>query len=144
MFFYKCKSCRVPNSITTSLKSGPAATAWKRRSIRLTLCKFLSAQAHNNTTVISRNNKTVMLFCSISSHRLEPVGKMRCTFFNCPFFHGMCNLICNIKFKRSSILNSFFQGLECIFRQTFLHYLEIKDIASIKFLNALHHTLHKI
>ena len=144
MLLYKRICSRIPDSVTAGFKSCTAASAWERRSIRLTLYKLLSAERHDNSSVILGSDKAVMLFRSNSCERLKPVCKMCCALFNCPFFHCVSNLIRYIDFKRLAIIQSFFQSLECFLWQTFFHYFLIEHHASKQFWYICRHLLTPI
>ena len=47
-----------------------------------------TGKLHNDTAVSVRNKEGIVLFSRDVCHRLEPVSKMRHTFFYSPVFHG--------------------------------------------------------
>lgn len=95
----------VPSGIPSGFKGCAQPAGWERRCIRFPFNKFLSGKFHNYTTVRGRCNETVMLFSSNTCERLEPMRKMRCSFFNGPVFHCLCNCIGNADIQFRSFIN---------------------------------------
>ena len=62
-----------------------------------------------------------MLLGSNTCERLEPVCKVSSTFFKCPLFHGMRNLVCNVEVKRLAVLDDTTKFLVRWPWQAFLH-----------------------
>ena len=71
-----------------------------------------------------------MFLCCHTGKRLEPVAVVCCTFFNSPFFHLMCNDICNFHRQLFAFFYGFFQFFVDLLRETCLHDRIIKHIAS--------------
>ena len=133
VFLYKGIGCRIPNSVSPSLKCCTMTARRERRSIGFTLYKFLSAKGHDYTSVILRSNEAVVFFCSDSGKGLKPVGKVSGTFFDCPLLHCMCNLIGQINVKWLSVIQRLLKSLVGFLRQAFLHYTLIEHHASKQF-----------
>ncbi len=91
MVFYKRIAGRVPGSIAAGLKGGAQATGRETGGIRFALDKLLAGKFHQHLASGGRSDETVVLFCGNAGHWLKPVGKMRGTFFQGPFFHDICH-----------------------------------------------------
>ena len=111
--------------ILNAMDNSPVPISWHEMdrmalqetgSIRFTFYKFFTGEVHDHLSVTGRRNEAVMFFCGEVCHWLEPVSIMGSSMIKCPFFHGNCNRVGNIKFEMCTVLNCFFQCLVHVFR----------------------------
>ena len=132
---YKSGRGGVPGSIASGLKCGAKAAIGEGRTIRFATNQFLAAKFHNDSTITGRRNKGIVFFRSDSGHRLEPMGIVGRTFFDCPHLHGLCDLICHIQRQLRAGGNAMFPRSIGILRQALLHGGLVEHIAAKNFRN---------
>ena len=123
----KSRGSRIPCGISSCLKGSSQTTGGEAGSIRFTLYQLFAGELHDDFSTFHGRDEAVMLLCRKSCHRLEPMGKMRCSVFHCPFLHGDCHCICHIYFQMRIRINSLSQCLVNILGKLIPHNLIIKN-----------------
>ena len=138
---YKSVGGGIPCGIAAGLKGGAETAGGERAGIGLALYKAFAGKLHNNAASPVRGDKAVVFFGGYSVKRLEPVGVVGGTQFNCPIPHGGGNNVGYVKLKGSSLGNSALERGVNVRRQTLFHDLVVKDHASKQFRYILHNAL---
>jgi hypothetical protein len=77
-----------------------------------------------------RCDKAVVLFGGDPGHGLEPVGKMRASFFHGPLLHGLGNFVGDGDVQRGAVRHALFPRVIGSGRQPLLHGVLVENHAS--------------
>ena len=83
---------------------------------------------HYYLAVILRCDKAVVLLCSDSGKRLEPVRIVCCTLFDSPLLHLVCDDACYIGGQSLAVIDGFLNSLVGFLGESGLHHGFIKDV----------------
>ena len=134
----KCIGSGVPSGVAPRFKGCAQAAGWERGGVRLTLDQLLAGKFQNDAPIFDWGDKTVMLFCGDSRHRLEPMGKVGCPFFNRPVLHRIRNHIGNCIVQMFPLLNGALQLLIRLVGQTFPHNRIAENVRSKNACDCVH------
>src|SRR5450756_1726658 len=89
-----CIRDSIPGCVTSRFKCRPNTATRETGRIRLALNKLFTGESLHNFANPGRIGERVVFLGSNTGHRLEPMGKMSRSFFQCPFLHGVSHDIC--------------------------------------------------
>ena len=125
-FFNKRVRRRIPRRIPPGFKGSAQTARRKAGGVRFSFYKLLPGKFHNDFSVGSGRNETVMLFRSDACHRLEPMRKMRGALFDGPVLHCVCNHVCNGDIQLFAVLHRLSHCLIRFFGEPLSHHAVIE------------------
>ena len=111
----------VPRGVTSRFESCSYTAGGERGSVGFALDKFLTAEFHNNLTVVGRLDKSVVLFCGDTRHRLEPVRKVCAALLDCPVLHCVSDDGSAREGNGVAVFNAGFEFFVSVLRKSLLH-----------------------
>ena len=111
----------VPSRISSCFESCSYTAGGERGSVGFALDKFLTAEFHNNLTVVGRLDKGVVLFCGDTRHRLEPVRKVCAALLDCPVLHCVSDDGSAREGNGVAVFNAGFEFFVSVLRKSLLH-----------------------
>ena len=131
----------IPGSVASGLKGGSQTTVGERRGIGFAFDQLFAGKLHDDPSVWSGRDKTVVLFGSNACHGLEPVGKMSGSQRNRPLLHGIGHRVGHSGLKLFPLIDCLLQGVIDIGRESGLHHSVVEHHASEQF-RYVHHFSH--
>ena len=122
---------RIPRGIAAGFEGGPDTAAREGRGVRLLLGKHLAVKGFDHAAFPVIVDQGVMLFGGTLGQGLEPVGDVRDTVFDRPFFHAAGDTVRRLAVERFAAFDTVKQRMETFHIQILAHLLPVEDQFSI-------------
>ena len=118
---------RVPGGVASRLKGSTQTARGERRGVGLAANKLLARKLHYYLTAAYGSEEGVMLLRRDTRQRLEPMSEMGRAMLNSPILHSTRYNVGNAGVNLGTCLNSLEQRFIYVFRESFPHYVLVKN-----------------